>query len=147
MQAIPPLDASVPKCSTPREDKNHQMVKWSAKETILLQLLIQTHKNNWAAIAPKLGRSTASVRNRVARLGGRGSKKKSRCVRCGQVRAGHVCPLEINDTTHEEVLNEFVRVCGDDSPEPIKRSDSIDSIDAERFVDSIFANDEFVDLP
>lgn len=145
MQVRAPLDES-PNICLDSPCKNHQMVKWSAKETILLKILMQTHKNNWSAIAPKLGRSAASVRNRVARLGGRGSKKKSRCVRCGQVRAGHVCPLDVGDTTHDEVMTEFMRVCGDDLPEPIKRSDSVDSTDAERFVDSIFA-DVIDDLP
>ena len=123
------------------------MIKWSAKETIFLNMLMEKHGRNWAIIAPKLDRSTASVRNRVSRLGGHRSKRKAKCLKCGQVRAGHVCPVELGVSTPDDLLADFSRVCGDDVPQPIERSDSVDSDDAERFAASVFSDECFVDVP
>jgi hypothetical protein len=128
-----------------QERRRRKMQSWAASESSRLVELMAKHGRNWSLISLQLGRTTASVRNRVGRMHKTRSSKGQLCKRCGEPRAGHVCKAQLRDAASPETVLfvDFSEFLGEDVARiPISRSSSMNTVEAEAFVSSVFAEDD-----
>lgn len=87
--------------------KQVNAVVWSSDEKKMLLYLYGIHnnkKNKWGLMSKQLKRSNASIRNcfrridpnRLRDLRAQYTRPPNTCQKCGEIKRGHVCSLELN---------------------------------------------------